>query len=98
MAAGMAGPNENPSAASAAIAAADLGVRPAVLERAMHEYPGFASVSPLMNREAGPAMKRENPTPEFEFCGLSSHETRTTFAISRAAPTMSDKRRLSDIE
>jgi len=29
-----------------------------------------------MNREAGPLLERENPTPEFHFFGLSTHEAR----------------------
>ena len=37
--------------------------------------------SPRMNREAGPLMNRENPTPGSHFSGESTHETRTTLAV-----------------
>jgi len=50
-----------------------------------------------MNREAGPLMKRENPTPEFDFSRLSSHETRMTSPVLWDFQIMSDKRTLSDI-
>jgi hypothetical protein len=32
-----------------------------------------------MNREAGPVMNSENPTPGSHFCGLSTHEAQMTF-------------------
>lgn len=35
------------------------------------DFPGFVGFSPLMNREASPPMSRENPTPQFDFRGLS---------------------------
>ncbi|MBL1258866.1 hypothetical protein [Methylocystis sp. Sn-Cys] len=36
------------------------------------DFPGFGGCSPPMKREAGPTMKRENPTPEFDFSWLST--------------------------
>jgi hypothetical protein len=50
-----------------------------------------------MAREAGPPMKRENPTPGSHFGGLSTHETRATFPDFQGLPKMADKGRLSDI-
>jgi hypothetical protein len=37
--------------------------------------------SPAMNREAGPLMKRENPTPGKAFWVLSSDEMQMTFVV-----------------
>ena len=34
-----------------------------------------------MNREAGPPMKRENPTPGSYFSGESTHETRMSCLV-----------------
>jgi len=54
--------------------------------------------SPTMNREAGPPMKRENPTPGSHFSGLSTHETRMTFPNFGALRIRSDKGTLSDMK
>jgi len=40
---------------------------------------------PRQPDKAGPPMKRENPTPEFNFSGPSSHETRMTGPVVRAS-------------
>ena len=59
---------------------------------------GAGAPGPIMNREAGLFMNCENPTPEFDFLGLSSHETRVTRRAWRAFRIASDKATLSDIE
>ncbi len=51
-----------------------------------------------MGREGGRAAKHENPTPEFDLRGLSSHEMRMIRPENRGLGLMSDKRRLSDME
>jgi hypothetical protein len=43
-------------------------------------------------------MKRENPTPAFDFQGLSSDEMRMIDAKNLGLGLISDKRGLSDIE
>jgi hypothetical protein len=48
------------------------------------DFPGFGGCSPAMNREAGPLMNCENPTPELDFSGESTHETRMTFPVAPA--------------
>jgi hypothetical protein len=50
-----------------------------------------------MNREAGPLLKRENPTPEFDFFGLSGHEARRKIRHCGASRIVSDKGILSDM-
>jgi hypothetical protein len=61
------------------------------------DFPALGDCGPPMKREAGLLMKRENPTPEFDFLGLSTHETRMTIPRFQGPLKMSDNGQLSDI-